>query len=208
MKTLHPYNMETLHPYAEALAAAARERRKRMFGEPASADVTPKQIASKIQAPTGEKYGTHKTKAAIEYQKGLGIKRDVPKPPKIKPPIWAENMREDANMATISLLVDKILDQKTEGHIFCQDIIKACCLYYKISKVQVTGQARFKDIVRCRQVAMFLSKVLTEQSFPAIGRMIGNRDHTTVLYAYRKISRQVLDDPKLRRDIHAIMRNL
>ena len=200
--------MEVLHPYAEALAAAARERRKRMFGDPAPADMTPKQIASNIEAPTGERYGTHKTKHAIEYCKGLGIKREVPKPPKIKPPAWAENMREDANMATITLLVDKILDQKTEGQLFCQDILKACCLYYRITKLQVTGQARFRDIVRCRQVAMFLCKTLTEQSFPAIGRLVGNRDHTTVLYAYRKIRDQLLEDPKLRMDIAAIMENL
>lgn len=49
-----------------------------------------------------------------------------------------------------------------------------------------------------RQVAMYLARDMTNQSYPQIGRMFGNRDHTTVLYAYRKVCARMVSDEALR----------
>ena len=61
-------------------------------------------------------------------------------------------------------------------------------------------------IVRPRQIAMYLAKILTPRSLPEIGRRFGGRDHTTVLHAVRKIEGMVSDDQKLAREIELLKR--
>jgi len=52
----------------------------------------------------------------------------------------------------------------------------------------ISGQAREHRIARARQIAMYLCRELTNLSLPKIGQLFGNRDHTTVMYANKKIS--------------------
>lgn len=67
-----------------------------------------------------------------------------------------------------------------------QDISKEVCKQFGIRRMDFESHRRTADIVAPRQVAMALAKHLTQKSLPEIGRRIGNRDHTTVLYACRK----------------------
>ncbi|TIN12878.1 MAG: chromosomal replication initiator protein DnaA, partial [Mesorhizobium sp.] len=59
--------------------------------------------------------------------------------------------------------------------------------HYNVSKTELLSNRRTRTIVKPRQVAMYLSKVMTPRSLPEIGRRFGGRDHTTVLHAVRKI---------------------
>lgn len=68
-------------------------------------------------------------------------------------------------------------------------IIRACCHYFQISKVDMVSPRRNAGPVLARQVAMYLCRHLTLRSLPDIGRRFGGRDHTTVLHAVRKIER-------------------
>ena len=63
---------------------------------------------------------------------------------------------------------------------------------------------RTANVVRPRQVAMYLSKVMTLRSLPEIGRRFGGRDHTTVLHAVRKIEGLTGSDEALREDVRAL----
>ena len=67
---------------------------------------------------------------------------------------------------------------------------------------------RTADVVRPRQIAMFLAKNLTPNSLPVIGRKFGGRDHTTVLHAVRKIEALWSRDSNLAGDLDAIARAL
>jgi chromosomal replication initiation ATPase DnaA len=69
------------------------------------------------------------------------------------------------------------------------DIKRATCKYFGISAVDLVSARRSSDIVHPRQIAMYLAATLTTRSLPEIGRNFGGRDHTTVLYAKRKIDR-------------------
>jgi hypothetical protein len=69
-----------------------------------------------------------------------------------------------------------------------QDVI---CAAYGVDIVELTAERRTARIVRARQVAMYLAKVMTGRSLPEIGRRFGGRDHTTVLHAVRKIEAKV-----------------
>jgi chromosomal replication initiation ATPase DnaA len=63
-----------------------------------------------------------------------------------------------------------------------------------VTVADLNGRSRFPRIVKPRQIAMYLSKVLLGLSYPHIGRRFGGRDHTTPLYAIRKVARLVGDD--------------
>ena len=60
--------------------------------------------------------------------------------------------------------------------------------YFKISMNDLLGKKRTKNVVIPRQIAMYLCREMTEESFPHIGEMFGGRDHTTIIHAFTKIS--------------------
>jgi chromosomal replication initiator protein len=71
--------------------------------------------------------------------------------------------------------------------ISIEDIQRMAARHYNISRSELLSSRRTRIIVKPRQVAMYLSKLMTPRSLPEIGRRFGGRDHTTVLHAVRKI---------------------
>jgi chromosomal replication initiator protein len=65
-----------------------------------------------------------------------------------------------------------------------------------------------RSIVRPRQIGMYLAKHLTARSLPEIGRRFGNRDHTTVLHAIRKIEGVIEGNPRVRDEIEELKKHL
>lgn len=88
--------------------------------------------------------------------------------------------------------------------ILVRDIKAAVCAHYNLPAIEMTSQRRAREVARPRMVAMTLSKQMTPQSLPAIGKMFGNRDHTTVIHAVRTVERLCLSDPELRRDVDSL----
>jgi chromosomal replication initiator protein len=88
------------------------------------------------------------------------------------------------------------------------DIQKAVSERYNIPLLEMKSARRAREVSRPRQVAMYISKQLTPQSLPEIGRRFGNRDHTTVIHAIRRIESLRKEDPELRRDVAALKREL
>jgi chromosomal replication initiator protein len=74
-----------------------------------------------------------------------------------------------------------------DRRITIEDIQKRVAEHYDIKTSDMQSSRRSQNVARPRQVAMFLSKVLTTRSLPDIGRKFGGRDHTTVLHAVRKV---------------------
>ena len=75
---------------------------------------------------------------------------------------------------------------------FIQDTV---CKYFNIDKRDLKSSNRSNDIAYPRQIAMYLCKTVAHQSFPAIGKEFGKRDHTTVMHAYNKIEKEIKDIP-------------
>jgi chromosomal replication initiator protein len=80
--------------------------------------------------------------------------------------------------------------------------------YYKIRTSDLLSGKRSRTIARPRQVAMTLSKELTNHSLPEIGQAFGGRDHTTVLYATRKIAELRDSDQRVAEDYNNLLRTL
>lgn len=87
-------------------------------------------------------------------------------------------------------------------------IQKAVAQFYGVTVLDMVSARRTASIVRPRQIGYFLSKNLTVQSLPEIGRRFGNRDHTSALHGIRKIERLRETDPKLDQELRAIANDL
>jgi chromosomal replication initiator protein len=89
-----------------------------------------------------------------------------------------------------------------------EDIQRIVARQYNVSRADLLSSRRTANVVRPRQVAMYLAKTLTLRSLPEIGRRFGGRDHTTVLHAVRKIENLVGSDAMLADEIEILKRQL
>jgi chromosomal replication initiator protein len=96
-------------------------------------------------------------------------------------------------------------DQK---RVKIEDIQRIVSRHYNVSRSDLLSARRTANVVRPRQVAMYLAKTMTLRSLPEIGRRFGGRDHTTVLHAVRKIEHLVGSDQTLAEEVESLKRQL
>ena len=111
----------------------------------------------------------------------------------------------DLDLAKASL---KDLIGAVNRQITVENIQKTVADYFKIKVADLFSKKRTRQIVRPRQVAMWLAKNLTSQSYPSIGEAFGGRDHTTVLHAVRTIEALRAKDNELNHDVHVLLQVL
>lgn len=83
-------------------------------------------------------------------------------------------------------------------------IMKAVAEFYNIPAADLTKRSRKKEVVKPRQIAMFLLREEIKLSFPDIGQKLGGRDHSTVIHAVEKIRKEELEDEPMRQEIAMI----
>ena len=101
-----------------------------------------------------------------------------------------------------------LLKQREARRVRIEDIQRVVARHYSIPKTDLVSARRTQAIVRPRQIAMYLAKVMTPRSLPEIGRRFGGRDHTTVLHAVRKIDELAKTDSRLADDIELLKRQI
>jgi len=89
-----------------------------------------------------------------------------------------------------------------------EDILKIVSRHFKVPRTDLLSARRSRDVVRPRQIAMYLAKSLTSRSLPEIGRRFGGRDHTTVLHSVRKVEQLMKDDGNLAQEVELLKRML
>ena len=92
--------------------------------------------------------------------------------------------------------------------ITIDEIQRTVCQFYRIDKTEMSSKRRARAVVRPRQVAMYLAKVLTPRSYPEIGRKFGGRDHSTVIHAVRLIEELRTRDADMDGDVRSLLRQL
>ena len=109
-------------------------------------------------------------------------------------------------------LAEKTLGDLIRSHearrVRIEDILRIVSRHYKVPRNELLSARRSRDVVRPRQIAMFLAKALTSRSLPEIGRRFGGRDHTTVLHSVRKVEQMIKDDVELAQEIELLKRML
>ncbi|MGI9366961.1 MAG: chromosomal replication initiator protein DnaA [Rhizobiaceae bacterium] len=106
----------------------------------------------------------------------------------------------------IEKMLGHLVQSGEQKRVRIEDIQKVAARHYNVTKNDLLSNRRTRVIVRPRQIAMYLSKVLTPRSLPEIGRRFGGRDHTTVLHAVRKIESLLQEDDKLSHEIELLKR--
>lgn len=95
-----------------------------------------------------------------------------------------------------------------DRRVTVEDIQRRVAEYFSIKISDMQSARRSQNVARPRQVAMYLSKMLTSRSFPEIGRKFGGRDHTTVLHAVRKVEELLDLDKEFYEDVQILKRTL
>ncbi len=92
------------------------------------------------------------------------------------------------NLSEVKIILKDLLNIN-ETKINIDNIQTLVCKYFKISKNEMLSSRRSRYLVRPRQVAIYLSKILTTKSLPEIGREFSNRDHTTIIHSVKTIEK-------------------
>ena len=101
---------------------------------------------------------------------------------------FANLNRQEVDMTLAEIVLKDLIPEGGEPEITAALIIAQTAAYFGLSIEELTGPSRGRHLVMARQIAMYLCRELTALSLPKIGAQFGNRDHTTVMYADRKIN--------------------
>ena len=109
---------------------------------------------------------------------------------------------------TVEMAQDTLTDlvRAYDKRITIEDIQRRVSEHYNIKMSDMSSPRRARVVARPRQIAMFLSKELTEKSLPDIGRKFGGRDHTTVMHAVKRIAELCAEDPTIAEDVEMLKR--
>ena len=91
-----------------------------------------------------------------------------------------------------------------DRRVTIEEIQKKVAEHYGLRVTDMTSSRRARTVARPRQVAMYLSKQLTDRSLPEIGRMFGNRDHTTVMHAVKRVIELMAGDSEFRESVELL----
>ncbi len=111
-------------------------------------------------------------------------------------------------LETAESAIRDLVRNREPKRVKIEDIQKLVASRYNVSRSDILSERRTAAVVRPRQIAMYLAKVLTLRSLPEIGRRFGGRDHTTVLHAVRKIEKALNEDTTLSDEVELLKRML
>jgi len=107
------------------------------------------------------------------------------------------------SLSEVNVILKDLLNL-SENKVTIDSIQTIVCKYYKISKNEMLSPRRSRYLVRPRQTAIYLAKMLTSKSLPEIGRAFSNRDHTTVIHSVKTIERLRKEDNELNLSIDSL----
>ena len=116
------------------------------------------------------------------------------------------NREVTVDLATEAL--KDIISKKQGKHVTIDTIQDIVSSYFNLRIEDLKSQRRTRNVVYPRQIAMYLSRKLTDMSLPKIGEEFGGRDHTTVIHAYEKISENLKIDDSLQQTVNDITKKL
>ena len=104
------------------------------------------------------------------------------------------------NISELKIILKDLLNL-SENKVNIDQIQTSVCQFFKINKSEMLSARRSRYLVRPRQTAIYLTKILTSKSLPEIGREFSNRDHTTIIHSVKTIEKLIKEDAELRSSI-------
>lgn len=110
--------------------------------------------------------------------------------------------------ATLRVIADAVSTHdvaiQAPGFRSLEDVINVVAYYFEVTPDSLRGNMKSREVTHARQIAMYVASVTSRASMSAIGRHLGNRDHTTVMHGVRRINRLQIEDPATAVDLALI----
>lgn len=119
-----------------------------------------------------------------------------------------ELRRETPTVAGVRELLASYTPLTRRGALTMRVILKAVADFYGLGEEEVASDSRKRELVFPRQVAMYLMREVIHASYPNIGQEVGGRDHTTAMYAYQRVVKDLQENEKTQSDISIIRERL
>lgn len=121
---------------------------------------------------------------------------------------YAAFYQREVDVETAATILADMLPQKKQNKITIPVIQRVVASYFNLRPDDLRAKKRSRNVALPRQIAMYLCRELTDTSLPRIGEAFGGRDHTTVIHACEKISRDLKSDPLLQQTVNEIVDQL
>lgn len=121
---------------------------------------------------------------------------------------YASLLNTEITLSMAANVIKDMIGTKTEKPLTISLIRRFVSDYFNISEVDLNSKSRTKEVAEARQIAMYLSRELTNMSLPKIGENFGNRDHTTVMHACDKIKSLINSDSEVRNVVQILITNI
>ncbi|MFA6973936.1 MAG: chromosomal replication initiator protein DnaA [Parcubacteria group bacterium] len=122
--------------------------------------------------------------------------------------VSAQLTNKEITLELVQSLLSELISSGKKKGVTHKHIIKIVSDFYDISQEDLAIKGRKKEIVRPRQIAMYLMRSELRYSYPGIGEKMGGRDHTTAIHAFEKIHKELENDKKLLEDITCLREKL
>ena len=108
-------------------------------------------------------------------------------------------------MTLVRKLMPQFVEKHTKKELTIDDVKQTVCNHFHLKVSQIDSRERTQRIAYARQMAMYLSDRLTDTSHMQIGRLIGNRNHATVVHAVKQIQDMIEIQDRVREDVDELM---
>ena len=125
--------------------------------------------------------------------------------------VFAYALMMNKGKVTLDIAVEALKDQLIDRSVYKNDvhrIQRVVCDYFKVNIDDLKGNKRNQTINYPRQVAIYLCRTMTTESFPKIGSYFGGRDHSTIMSAYQKVEDELKENNQLREIIAELKKDL
>jgi chromosomal replication initiator protein len=155
------------------------------------------------------RFGVHFPPAVIDYISRIVVSHGRDLDGSVNRLVAANQLtQEPITVALAERTLADLVRAREARRVRIEDILRIVSRHYKVPRNELLSSRRSRDVVRPRQIAMYLAKSLTSRSLPEIGRRFGGRDHTTVLHSVRKVEQMMKDDADLTQEIELLKRML
>jgi len=117
-------------------------------------------------------------------------------------------MHLDATEEVVDNTLGELFQSAPQGHVSVDRVLQSVSSMFNVSESDIKGVKRSKDIASARQIAMYLSKELIKESLTKIASAFGGKKHSTLLHAWKKVSKELESNEKLRRQIQMTRQNI
>lgn len=125
--------------------------------------------------------------------------------------VFAYALMMNKGVVTLDMAIEALKDKASDKSVYKNDvhrIQRIVCEYFKIDIEDLKGKKRSKDVNYPRQIAIYLCRIITNDSFPKMGTYFGGRDHSTIISAYQKIENDLKTNVQLQTVIEELKKRI